>query len=129
MSYINRNVYKIVTISSFPSGVRSVDLSGNRIKKIDAFPPEMTEATTLNLAHNQITFIEYDAFDNLDELLNLDLSYNKLQNFEDDVFEWNPLKETRDKIYFLESNAYLVQTAIYDYIIISDHFRFEVDRK
>lgn len=76
----------------FPSGVRSVDLSHNHIKKIDAFPPEMTEATTLNLANNQITFIEYDAFDNLDELLNLDLSNNKLQNFEDDVFEWNPLK-------------------------------------
>ena len=79
--------------------MRSVDLSHNHIKKIDAFPPEMTEATTLNLANNQITFIEYDAFDNLDELLNLDLSNNKLQNFEDDVFEWNPLKETRRKIH------------------------------
>jgi len=77
---------------SFPPNVRSVDLSNNRIPKIDQFPDELSEVTTLNLAHNEITFIEYDAFDNFDELLNLDLSHNKLQSFEDDLFEWNPLK-------------------------------------
>lgn len=54
--------------------------------------PEKSELQTLDLSNNLIKNMSYDAFDNLDNLQTLMLSYNKISSIVDDIFEWNPLK-------------------------------------
>ena len=53
----------------------------------------MDELVMLNLTMNKVRGIHYDAFDGLDSLTTLVLSHNELTSIDDDIFEWNPLKE------------------------------------
>lgn len=54
--------------------------------------PKVKSLRRLSLVYNRIEDIDLDAFDNLDELIILDLSYNKIAAISDDVFEVNPLE-------------------------------------
>ena len=58
-------LFIISQLFRFDSNTRSVDLSDNKIGKIDQFPEDLNQMQTLDLSHNEIKFIEYDAFDNL----------------------------------------------------------------
>lgn len=48
--------------------------------------------TYLSLAKNNLEQLQYDTFDNLDDLTTLILSNNSLSRVTDDIFEWNPTK-------------------------------------
>ena len=75
--------------------IRELDLSYNNIVSTsDAANNIMplSELESLNLSHNQLTKIDYDMFDDMDNLDELDLSFNQIHAMDDDTFEWNPLE-------------------------------------
>ena len=61
----------------FDRNTRSVDLSDNKISKIDQFPEELNQMQTLDISHNEIKFIEYDAFDNLGKVTKFFINFWK----------------------------------------------------
>ncbi|CAG5114233.1 Oidioi.mRNA.OKI2018_I69.chr2.g8296.t1.cds [Oikopleura dioica] len=76
---------------SFPRGKTRLDLSYNNINYVNELPDELEDLVDLNLSHNNIREIHFDAFDGLDNLENLNLAYNQLNEIEDDIFQWNPV--------------------------------------
>nr|XP_002130253.1 toll-like receptor 6 [Ciona intestinalis] len=84
-----KNLNKIPT--TFPTGVRTVDLSNNSISNVSSIP-ETSSLIHLDLSSNGVSTLMYDAFDNLDNLETLILSNNNIERVTDDIFEWNPLK-------------------------------------
>lgn len=76
---------------SFPRSTTRLDLSNNHINYVNELPDELEELIDLNLSRNQIREIHFDAFDGLDSLENLNLAHNELNEIEDDIFQWNPV--------------------------------------
>ena len=66
------------------------------------------DLTYLSLANNRLKTVEFDTFDNLDELTTLVLSNNSISRITDDVFEWNPLKLEVSSIIIVTNNLQLL---------------------
>lgn len=77
---------------AFPYQTKRLDLSNNQIPYINELPDSLDELVFLDLSHNVIRDIHYDAFDGLDSLETLNLAHNMLNEIEDDIFQWNPVK-------------------------------------
>ncbi|XP_068179742.1 trophoblast glycoprotein [Antennarius striatus] len=76
---------------SLPTNTKFLFVTGNTISRIgvESFPDLMDQLTDLYLTGNEIEFVDADAFDNLPNLVRLDLSNNKILNFSDKAFPHN----------------------------------------
>lgn len=96
---------------SLPTDTKSLDVTGNRISRIseDSFPTPMEHLTDLKLSGNALEVVEANAFDNLPNLVRLDLSDNEITNFNESAF---PLNNT---LQFLNlSMSFFNYTYVYD---------------
>lgn len=68
---------------SLPANTKFLFVTGNRISRIsnDSFPTRLELLTDLYLSGNEIEIVDVKAFENLPNLVRLDLSNNKIQNF------------------------------------------------
>lgn len=73
---------------SLPTNTKFLFVTGNSISRIgvDAFPTRMELLTDLYLSGNEIESVDAMAFDNLPNLVRLDLSNNKIQTLSDRAF-------------------------------------------
>lgn len=76
---------------SLPTNTTFLFLTGNKISRIDedSFPTPMEHLTDLCLSGNQLESVEAKVFDNLPNLARLDLSNNKISNFNESAFPHN----------------------------------------
>ncbi|KAF3691583.1 Trophoblast glycoprotein 5T4 oncofetal antigen 5T4 oncofetal trophoblast glycoprotein [Channa argus] len=73
---------------SLPANTKILFVTGNNISRIsvDSFPSPLLHLTDLYLTGNEIEFVDAMAFVNLTNLVRLDLSNNKIQNFSETAF-------------------------------------------
>ncbi|KAM8870688.1 trophoblast glycoprotein isoform 2-T3 [Spinachia spinachia] len=73
---------------SLPANTKSLFITGNNISRVsaDSFPSRLPSLTDLYLAGNGIESVEAMVFDNLPDLLRLDLSNNRIQTFSERAF-------------------------------------------
>lgn len=73
---------------SLPNNTKILFVTGNHISgvSVDSFPTRLELLTDLYLSGNEIEYVDAKAFDNLPNLVRLDLSNNNLQNFNDSAF-------------------------------------------
>lgn len=73
---------------SIPANTKFLFVTGNNISNITvaSFPTRLEQLTDLYLGGNGMENVEEMAFDNLPNLLRLDLSNNRIQNFSDRAF-------------------------------------------
>lgn len=71
-----------------PVNTKILFVTGNNISRIDvhSFPTHMGQLTELHLSGNAMESVESMVFDNLPNLVRLDLSNNKIQNFSERAF-------------------------------------------
>nr|XP_046256193.1 trophoblast glycoprotein b [Scatophagus argus] len=76
---------------SLPTNTKFLFVTGNNISRIseDSFPTLLEQLTDLYLSGNEIEFVDANAFDNLPNLVRLDLSNNKIENFSESAFPHN----------------------------------------
>lgn len=73
---------------SVPSNTKILFVTGNRILRIsvDSFPSPLEQLTDLYLSGNEIQSVDSEVFDNLPNLVRLDLSSNNIQEFSERAF-------------------------------------------
>ena len=91
MKYLTLKNVNISLINSIDSSIFAnlieIDLSYNKIKKIDSFHfKNCIFLFRLNFSHNQIELIEKGAFDDLSNVYFIDLSYNQIKFIRIDEF-------------------------------------------
>lgn len=71
-----------------PNNTKILFVSGNSISRIsgDSFPTRLELLTDLHLSGNELEYVDTMAFNNLPNLVRLDLSNNTLQNFSESAF-------------------------------------------
>jgi Leucine-rich repeat (LRR) protein len=75
----NKNLTEIPTLDDLPATITSLDFSYNNIEVVHPITPQYPSSIKeVILSHNKIDTIVRGAFDNLINLENLDLSYNKI---------------------------------------------------
>lgn len=75
----NKNLTEIPTLDDLPDTITSLDFSYNNIEIVHPITPQYPSSIKeVILSHNKIKTIVRGAFDNLINLENLDLSYNKI---------------------------------------------------
>ncbi|XP_041798905.1 trophoblast glycoprotein b [Chelmon rostratus] len=76
---------------SLPTNTKFLFVTGNNIPRIsvDSFPTLLEQLTDLYLSGNEMEFVEAQVFDNLPNLVRLDLSNNNIQNFSERAFPHN----------------------------------------
>lgn len=73
---------------SLPANTKFLFVTGNVISRIsvDSFPTRLELLTDLYLSENEMEYVDAMVFDNLPNLVRLDLSNNNIQNFSDRAF-------------------------------------------
>lgn len=73
---------------SIPANTKFLFVTGNNISSISvaSFPTRLEQLTDLYLGGNGMEYVEEMVFDNLPNLLRLDLSNNRIQNFSERAF-------------------------------------------
>lgn len=73
---------------SIPSNTKILFVTGNNISSIsaDSFPSPLEQLTDLYLSGNEIQSVDSEVFDNLPNLVRLDLSNNNIQEFSERAF-------------------------------------------
>lgn len=68
---------------SIPANTKFLFVTGNHISRISvaSFPTRLEQLTDLYLSGNQMEYVDSMVFDNLPNLVRLDLSNNRIQNF------------------------------------------------
>lgn len=93
-----------------PSNIDSLNLSNNRIKKIENNLFRHSTISDLNLSNNKIKKIDRDSFSSLILLENLDLSYNEIEEIENNFFNYpfsiENLNLSNNKIKKIEKNTF-----------------------
>lgn len=76
---------------SLPTNTKSLFVTGNNISRIslDSFPNPLEHLTDLYLSGNELESVGAKVFDNLPNLVRLDLSNNKIQTFSERAFPHN----------------------------------------
>ncbi|XP_070768778.1 trophoblast glycoprotein [Enoplosus armatus] len=76
---------------SLPTNTKVLFVTGNSISHIsvDSFPVRLEQLTDLYLSGNEMESVDAKVFDNLPNLVRLDLSNNKIQNFSERAFPDN----------------------------------------
>ena len=92
-------------IPRLPEGVISVDISYNGVTRIDSagFFVNVTHITSLVMSFNGLTYIAPGAFDILENLTSLDISFNVLNKIPENTFS----KATRQRLQQLEASGNL----------------------
>uniref|UniRef100_A0A671WH65 Trophoblast glycoprotein n=1 Tax=Sparus aurata TaxID=8175 RepID=A0A671WH65_SPAAU len=73
---------------SLPANTTVLFVTGNNISRIsvDSFPTRLEQLTDLYLSGNELEYVDAMVFDNLPNLVRLDLSSNNIQNFNEEAF-------------------------------------------
>ncbi|XP_068586152.1 trophoblast glycoprotein [Cebidichthys violaceus] len=73
---------------SLPANTKFLFVTGNNISRVgvDSFPTRLQMLTDLYLSGNEVEFVEAMVFDNLPNLVRLDLSNNRIQAFSERAF-------------------------------------------
>lgn len=73
---------------SIPANTKFLFVTGNTITRISvaSFPARLDQLTDLYLSGNEVEYVDAMAFDNLPNLVRLDLSNNRIQNFSQRAF-------------------------------------------
>ncbi|KAM4736643.1 trophoblast glycoprotein [Anableps anableps] len=73
---------------SLPANTKFLFVTGNRIVQINdsSFPSGLENLSDLYLSGNEMEYVDAGAFQNLPNLVRLDLSNNSIQNFNDSAF-------------------------------------------
>ncbi|XP_056299613.1 trophoblast glycoprotein b [Pseudoliparis swirei] len=73
---------------SLPADTKSLFVTGNNISRVgvDSFPTRLQMLTDLHLSGNEMESVDAMVFDNLPNLVLLDLSNNRIQTFSDRAF-------------------------------------------
>ncbi|VDI69462.1 Hypothetical predicted protein [Mytilus galloprovincialis] len=75
----NRNLSSVPSFANLPDTITHLDFSFNNIKTVNNFSvPFPSSVVEISFAHNIITTIQKNVFENFSKLENIDLSYNKI---------------------------------------------------
>lgn len=76
---------------SLPTNTKFLFVTGNSISRLgaDSFPTTLEQLTDLYLSGNEMESVDAKVFDNLPNLVRLDLSNNKIQTFSESAFPHN----------------------------------------
>lgn len=76
---------------SLPTNTKFLFVTGNNVSRIsvDSFPTVLEQLTDLYLSGNEMEAVDAKVFDNLPNLVRLDLSNNKIQTFSERAFPHN----------------------------------------
>lgn len=110
---------------SLPANTKFLFVTGNNISRIDvdSFPTRLQMLTDLYLSGNEMESVDAMVFDNLPNLVRLDLSNNRIQNFSERAFpEDNKVQLLNLSRCFLHQSINHTSTDVVLSILQSGHF-------
>ncbi|XP_037641790.1 trophoblast glycoprotein b [Sebastes umbrosus] len=110
---------------SLPANTKVLFVTGNNISRIDvdSFPTRLQMLTDLYLSGNEMESVDAMVFDNLPNLVRLDLSNNRIQNFSERAFpEDNKVQLLNLSRCFLHQSINHTSTDVVLSILQSGHF-------
>lgn len=94
---------------SLPANTKFLFVTGNNISRlsVDSFPGPLEQLTDLYLSGNELESVDAEVFDNLPNLVRLDLSNNNIQTFSERAFPQNNMVQALNLSGSLHNHSFM----------------------